>query len=490
MNVLVADDDPTTRLVLKRLLIRDFDCTVTEAQNGLETLARLDEQRYSALLLDVHMPVMGGLEALEAIRGSVHSSLPVVMLTAERGAAVVKRAVALGITDYLVKPLRPNRIGDRLARVLHPLAPDPDGHAGANVAGVTLDKHLSVVVAEGDPDYRRFLMDFFKPRCNALEARSGADALTLSLQATPSLVFVGGELGIMDADTLVRKIHATSGLSGTRVIATVQRSRVAETRARGVYDGVINRSFVPEVFLDQFERLTVMTGQPVQALEQAYPRFRIGLITATEQVFSMALAAQVELVADPENTAGETTTVTMLLTAPARQMTVEVTLQLQTDAADALTRRLGSYEEDATLTDEARTETLGELLRMIVGRVQNTLAERGVPTETWLPETGRRQAPVAIDDSGATLTFETDDGLRFGLVAVARKPMSTDVAQRRSSDWADAAWEAAYDDRDRPSARRRPWGLGWLLDLCSGPARAESHDEDGSDETRVPRPAL
>ena len=116
MNVLVADDDPTTRLLLKRMLIRDFDCAVTEVQNGMEALAALDERRYSALLLDVHMPVMGGLEALEAIRGSAHSSLPVVMLTAERGAAVVKRAVALGITDYLVKPLRPKRIGERLAR--------------------------------------------------------------------------------------------------------------------------------------------------------------------------------------------------------------------------------------------------------------------------------------------------------------------------------------------------------------------------------------
>ena len=237
MNVLVADDDSTTRTLLKRLLVRDFDCTVTEVQNGLEALAELDEHRYSVLLLDVHMPVMGGLETLEAIRGSAHSSLPVVMLTAERGETVVRRAVALGITDYLVKPLRPNRIGLRLARVLRSVEANRGPQADADAGHVTLDTHLRVLVAEGDPDYRDFLMDFFRPRCEALQASSGAAALTLCLRTTPGLVFVGGELGIIDADAVVQKIRATTALTGTRVIATVPRSRIAETQARGAYDG-------------------------------------------------------------------------------------------------------------------------------------------------------------------------------------------------------------------------------------------------------------
>ena len=60
LKVLIADDDPTTRTLLKWLLTRDFDCAVTAVENGLEALARLDEDCYSVLLLDVHMPVMGG----------------------------------------------------------------------------------------------------------------------------------------------------------------------------------------------------------------------------------------------------------------------------------------------------------------------------------------------------------------------------------------------------------------------------------------------
>lgn len=189
LKVLIADDDPTTRTLLKWLLTRDFDCAVTAVENGLEALARLDEDCYSVLLLDVHMPVMGGLETLEAIRGSAYGSLPVVMLTADRGEAVVSRAVALGITDYLTKPISPKTTGERLGQVLHSLESDPGGQAGADDGQATIDGHVAVVVAEGDPVYRQFLMDFFTPRCATLLAPSGAEALAQCLRAAPRLVW-------------------------------------------------------------------------------------------------------------------------------------------------------------------------------------------------------------------------------------------------------------------------------------------------------------
>ena len=342
VRVLVADNDRTTRTLLKRLLTRDVGCTVTAVEDGLEALAELDRQPYAALLLDVSMPVMGGVETLEAIRGSAHRSLPVVMMTSERGAEVVRQAVALGITDYVVKPFTAPQTRQRLVRVLHSFRP-PGGQGDAHDGRVTLDEHVaepvvegepdfrqftdarevaelvganpdlaagvlkvvnsayyglageirdvktaiaylglaqinrivqvtpdahlaglvaegepdSVLVAEGDPGYRDFLMDFFKTRCAALQASSGAAALALCLRAAPQLVLVGGDLGIINAATLVLKIRATSALTNTRVIAIVPTSRVADTQQSGLYHSVIARSSVPDVFRGQFERLTV-----------------------------------------------------------------------------------------------------------------------------------------------------------------------------------------------------------------------------------------
>ncbi len=118
MNVLLADASSTIQSILKRQLERERDCTVAEAENGLEVLKAIDRERFSFVLIDVHMPVMDGLEALEMLRNSVHSAVPVVMLTSDRDQALFKRAVALGITDYLTKPLRLDTLAERLGSVL------------------------------------------------------------------------------------------------------------------------------------------------------------------------------------------------------------------------------------------------------------------------------------------------------------------------------------------------------------------------------------
>ncbi|HJN46553.1 MAG TPA: response regulator [Vicinamibacterales bacterium] len=121
-KVLIADDDPTTRSLLGQLLLRDCECSITEVDNGVEALARLNEGRYSMLVLDMNMPFMGGLDTLEVIRNSaLHKALPVIMVTAEGEPAFVRKALALGIADYLIKPLEPVRTAERLSRVLHAL---------------------------------------------------------------------------------------------------------------------------------------------------------------------------------------------------------------------------------------------------------------------------------------------------------------------------------------------------------------------------------
>ncbi len=92
------------------------------------------------LLLDVHMPVMGGLETLEVVRRSgPHRSLPVVMMTVDRDESVVKRAVALGISDFLVKPFTPHGV-KRLEHVLRSLRAECPDRGAMNLAPIPVDQ--------------------------------------------------------------------------------------------------------------------------------------------------------------------------------------------------------------------------------------------------------------------------------------------------------------------------------------------------------------
>ena len=123
MKVLLVDDEPTSRRMLNRILVKQFGCEVIEATNGAEALDQLPKHEFTFVLLDLVMPVLNGVETLEAIRESeTLSTLPVIVLSAVTEEAAVRRMLQLGVGDYLAKPLYPIQITGRLQRFIATLA--------------------------------------------------------------------------------------------------------------------------------------------------------------------------------------------------------------------------------------------------------------------------------------------------------------------------------------------------------------------------------
>ncbi|RYD93470.1 MAG: response regulator, partial [Sphingomonadales bacterium] len=105
-SILVVDDNATNRQVVK-LFLAPHACAITEATNGQEALDRLAEQSFDIVLLDVHMPVMDGKQAIQHIRASAETwrDVPVIALTADAMAGDREALVALGMSDYVSKPI-------------------------------------------------------------------------------------------------------------------------------------------------------------------------------------------------------------------------------------------------------------------------------------------------------------------------------------------------------------------------------------------------
>lgn len=106
VRILLVDDNATNRQVAKLFLAR-LQCEIVEAANGVEALERLGSQPFDVVLLDVHMPVMDGCETIRHIRSSHQpwSNLPVIALTADAMEGDRERFVAIGMTDYIAKPI-------------------------------------------------------------------------------------------------------------------------------------------------------------------------------------------------------------------------------------------------------------------------------------------------------------------------------------------------------------------------------------------------
>lgn len=104
-RVLVVDDVPTNRSVLKSLLVRP-DCTVFEAENGTRALDITETNDLDLVVLDIVMPGMNGIEVLTRIRKRFNSAeLPVLMLTVKDDIEDIVKALELGANDYVTRPI-------------------------------------------------------------------------------------------------------------------------------------------------------------------------------------------------------------------------------------------------------------------------------------------------------------------------------------------------------------------------------------------------
>jgi DNA-binding NtrC family response regulator len=101
-RILIVDDERNVHYSFRRALEGVFD--VLSAHDGEEALALLDADLPDAVLLDVRLPRVGGLEALEQIRDR-HPDLPVIVMTAYGTVETAIRSTALAARDYLLKPV-------------------------------------------------------------------------------------------------------------------------------------------------------------------------------------------------------------------------------------------------------------------------------------------------------------------------------------------------------------------------------------------------
>lgn len=103
IKILVVDDDTSHRLMLKATLTDD-GYNITEAENGEVAVRKVKQEFFDLIMLDLKMPKMGGIEALNHIK-EVNPGIPILIMTAYASVQTAVEALKLGAFDYLIKPL-------------------------------------------------------------------------------------------------------------------------------------------------------------------------------------------------------------------------------------------------------------------------------------------------------------------------------------------------------------------------------------------------
>ena len=116
-TVVVVDDDSMLREMLKLILRSESYSVIGEASNGNEAITICEKLKPGLLLLDINMPKMDGLQALEEIRKSCPETI-VIMVSADATMDKVSEAIKKGASGFVVKPLISANVLNRVAACL------------------------------------------------------------------------------------------------------------------------------------------------------------------------------------------------------------------------------------------------------------------------------------------------------------------------------------------------------------------------------------
>ncbi|MFV8442128.1 ATP-binding protein [Flavobacterium sp. LB2P44] len=117
IKVLVVEDIPLNQLLMKTLL-DEFGFDRDIAENGKVAIEKLKEKEYDIILMDLQMPAMNGFEATEYIRNTMNSKIPIIALTADVTTADLTKCKAVGMNDYLAKPVDEKLLYSKIVGIL------------------------------------------------------------------------------------------------------------------------------------------------------------------------------------------------------------------------------------------------------------------------------------------------------------------------------------------------------------------------------------
>jgi len=146
--LVLAVDDEAGILRLMKLELTGQGFRVITASNGEEALKLVEDQRPDAVLLDLIMPEMTGLELMRRIREQIN--VPVIMVTAKDSDADKVRGLELGADDYIVKPFSPDELGARIRAVLRRAVGNQNTERVIHVEGVEIDLNRRLVSRDGE----------------------------------------------------------------------------------------------------------------------------------------------------------------------------------------------------------------------------------------------------------------------------------------------------------------------------------------------------
>jgi len=280
VKVLIVDDNRTNRRILEGMLKR-WDMKSTSVEDGEEALVLLSSAQnagepYALVLTDMHMPKMDGFGLVERIKDRPELHAPTIMMLTSAGhRGDAERCRELGITAYLLKPIRQSELREAIARALG--AREQTGPIPLVTRYSLQDARdpqavLRVLVAEDNPVNQRLAVRMLEKRGHRVTvAGNGREALEALEKDTFDLVFMDVQMPVMDgfqATSTIREREKSIG--GHQIVIAVTAHAMKGDRDQclaGGMDYYLSKPIRPQELDDVLDKYLVLRAKSVIAIE-------------------------------------------------------------------------------------------------------------------------------------------------------------------------------------------------------------------------------
>lgn len=217
---MVEDEEDTANLI--KLIMEQEGFVVVHATDGRQALERIDDMPPpDVVLMDIQIPHGSGLSVLGTIRGnSEWSAIPVVMLTADSAQTEVRRAMELGVQDYILKPFKREVLVTRLQR-LSQQSPGKESSSmnpsPSHLTAADQKKETVIVDASFEPLMPKFLANRKKEVVAMQEALAKQDFETVR-QIAHGMKGAGGSYGFDRVTEIAAVIEQAAKMADASVI--------------------------------------------------------------------------------------------------------------------------------------------------------------------------------------------------------------------------------------------------------------------------------
>ncbi len=384
IRVLVVDDDSVDRYYPRSILLQRFGAEVLEADSSVKALEILSQSPVDAIITDLRMPGMDGLQMLEFVRTDPKlAGTEIIVVSGYSHEQAVRRAMQMGASDFLTKPFDHATLFRKLTALFNRIElrrrarPAPEGRRS----------RLRILVADMDPHFGVFVSDALASRYWVRQATSDLEILGLTNAWNPNLLLLNPAVLHLDMATLLDQLWE-QGLGRHRGVYLLTEEETDVSSLDPRLAGSVRRTLPADPFAAAvrglLEPATVTRDTAAGWIRRIEPE----MVTAVRQVFLLMTSLEAVPADVPAGLPAD-----LFCSLPLRSSQTGLRLLLEIGCSRSWGENLARR-----FTGHAQTDlvdgTLRELLHLLGERLRESCLTRDLPLQVSRPVVTTRPTPL------------------------------------------------------------------------------------------------